>query len=185
MKILLNSTPVALWHDIVHDAEIACSTRLREEIESYLVFLLVRYTNKPDTLKHVIATDILEGLKLGPHERELALQGVGDRCLIFSGLFPKIAEKRLVKISYFINLGQTAYGTISKKRSDVYHGLARQFVGLMDILQSIRNYSQSHPDLLPLQAYDLWNETGSQRALSVLKLYSDGAIPNKTPHLKD
>lgn len=173
MTLLTNSTPVALWHDIIHEAEAACSMTLREELEAYLVFLMMRYTTKPEIANRIVATDILQGLKLSRNERESALQEVGDTCLIFSGFFPKLAEKRLIKLSYFVNIGQTAYDIISKKRSDIYHSLAHQFVGLMDVLQSIRLYSHAHPDLLPIQAYELWNDTGSQRALSVLKQYTD------------
>lgn len=183
MKLLVNSTPIALWHDIIHDAESSCAVVLQEELESYLVFLLVRYTNKPDVVKQIIATEFLESLKLTPCKKELALQEVGDKCLLFSGLFPNIAEKRFVKIGYFVNLGQAAYGTISKTNNDVYSSLSKQFVPLMDILQSIRRYSKNAPDLLPIQAYDLWNETGSQRALSVLKQYTK-AIPIRSADKK-
>src|SRR5579872_334380 len=164
MKLLLNSTPIALWQDVVHEAESACSVSLQEEIESYLVFLLVRYTNKPEVAKKVIATQFLQGMGHHTHsnKRHLVLQDVGDQCLLFSGLFPKIAEKRLIKVSYFINIGQSAYSTLSKTSNDLYGLLAAQFVLLMDILQSIRYYAL--PDLLPIEAYDLWNESGSQRA---------------------
>lgn len=174
MKLLINTTPVALWYDIIHDAEHSCAIVLHEDLESYLVFLLVRYTNKPEVIKQIAATEFLQGLKLTANQRELVLQEVGDKCLLFSGLFPNIAERRLVKISYFVNLGQAAYETISKKNNDVYNALAKQFVPLMDILQSIRRYSDNCPDLLPMQAYDLWNQTGSQRALTVLKHYTKG-----------
>jgi hypothetical protein len=40
----------------------------------------------------------------------------------------------------------------------------------MDILQSIR--IQNLPDLKPIEAYDLWNDAGSKRALKVLNQYS-------------
>jgi hypothetical protein len=46
----------------------------------------------------------------------------------------------------------------------------------MDVLQSIRLYSKDSLDLLPIQAYELWTETNSKRALSVLKQYTS-AIP--------
>jgi hypothetical protein len=92
--------------------------------------------------------------------------------LLFSGLFPKIAEKRLVKISYFVNMGQSAYGTLARTHHDLYASLAKQFVTLMDVLQSVRRHTSDFPDLLPLQAYDLWNETGSKRALRILKQYT-------------
>jgi hypothetical protein len=178
MEILVNSTPVALWHDIIHEAEISCRTPLQEELEAYLVFLLMRYVDKPHTMKQIIATQFLENLQMTSKRGELHFQEVGDKCLLFSGLFPGIAEKRLVKIGYFVQMGQSAYGRVSKERNDLYHRLARHFVPLMDILQSVRCYSEHHPDLLPLQAYDLWNETGSKRALSVLKKYTHG-IPTK------
>lgn len=178
MKLLINSTPIALWHDVIHEAETSCDVLLNQELESYLVFLLVRYTNKPEVANKIIATEFLHA-KQGSSKRQLALQDVGDQCLIFSGLFPKLAEKRLVKISYFISIGQVSYSAISSSNNDLYDLLAKQFVTLMDILQSIRHYADGFPDLLPMQAYDLWNEAGSQRALKVLKTYSN-ASPLKT-----
>ncbi|MEO8402062.1 MAG: hypothetical protein ABI597_09760 [Gammaproteobacteria bacterium] len=172
MSILTNSTSIALWHDIINDAEKSCAVKLKEEIECYLVFLLMRYTNKPELTKQIIALEFLEGAMLTPHQRALALQDVGDKCLLFAGLFPSIAEKRLVRLSYFINLGQASYVRISQKNNDLYELLSKQFVSLMDILQSIRQYTKNYPDLLPLQAYELWNDTGSQRALKILKQYT-------------
>lgn len=178
MEILTNSTPLALWHDIIHKAEATCSIALQEELEAYLVFLLMRYCDKPEQFKQIIATQFLESLKMTSKKGEIYLQEVGDKCLLYSGLFPGLAEKRLVKISYYVNLGQSAYGRISKDNNDLYYRLARHFVPLMDILQSVRVDSENHPDLLPLQAYELWNETGSKRALSILKQYT-GGIPIK------
>lgn len=162
---LLHSTSVQLWHDLVIDAEKICDISLKEEVESYLVFLLIRYTTSPDVVKQIIATDFLQGVQLSPVARELALQTVGDKCLLVSGLFPIIARKRLVKISYFVQLGQASYATISKDHNDIYSLLSNQFVALMDVLQSVKK----NPELLPLEAYELWNETGSKRAYTLLK----------------
>lgn len=173
MTLLIGSIPT-LWQGIIHEAEATCEILLNEDLEAYLVFLLARYTNKPDILKQIMASQFLDGIKAPTNKRELVLQEVGDKCLIFSGLFPNMAEKRMVKISYYVGMGQTAYDTISKKRNDIYHLLSKQFVSLMDVLQSIRQYSKQYPDLLPLQAYDLWNETSSKRALSVLRQCTNG-----------
>ncbi len=185
MKVLVNSTPVALWRDIVHEAEATCATPLIEELESYLVFLLVRYMTRPEVVKQIMATQFLESLKLAHKERELALQQVGDACLLLSGLFPGIAEKRLVKISYFINIGRSAYATISRESDDVYGLLTQEFVLLMDVLQSVRQYTRECPDLLPIQAYDLWNESGSKRALRILRQYSKGMPAQTMPRESD
>ncbi len=173
MEILVNSTSTALWHDIIHDAEKSCAIALQEELESYLVFLLMRYINRPELIKQVFALEFLKGAQGTSAKQHLVLQDVGDKCLLFAGLYPKAAEKRLVRVSYFVNIGQAAYGAISRKHDDLYELLGKQFVPLMDVLQSIRHYSKEYPDLLPLEAYELWNDTGSQRALNVLKQYTE------------
>lgn len=167
MTLLHQPQSVQLWHDLITDAEKICDISLKEEVESYLVFLLIRYIASPDVVKQIIATEFLKCAQLSPSMRELAFQNVGDKCLIMSGFFPSLAKKRLVKISYFVRLGQSSYATISKTRNDIYGLLARQFVPLMDILQSVKNH-----DLLPLDAYELWHETGSKRALALLKEYT-------------
>ena len=176
MKVLTHSTPVALWQEIVHEAEAACETTLQHELEAYLVFLLSRYINKPEIAKLTMATELMQALQSSRTTRDIALQGVGDTCLLFSGLFPGAATKRLVKISYFVTLGQGAYFAMSKKSNDLYDLLSQQFVSIMDILQSIRMQTQHHPDLMPLEAYDLWNESGSKRALKILKRYTHGNV---------
>src|ERR1700722_775332 len=108
MALLHQSTSIQLWHDLVTDAEKVCDISLKKEVESYLVFLLIRYTTSPEVIKQIIATDFLQSVQLSPSLRQLALQNVGDKCLLVSGLFPTIAKKRLVKISYFVNLGQSS-----------------------------------------------------------------------------
>jgi hypothetical protein len=178
MTLLQSSTSIALWHEIIHEAEAACTISLKEEVEAYLVFMLARYVNKPEIVKHIIANEFLEGLKYSPHHRATTMQEIGDKCLIFSGLFPHMADKRLVKISYFVNIGQSAYETVSKTSTDIYGMLARQFVSLMDILQAIRRYTKEISDLLPLQAYELWDDVNSQRALRILGQHTQ-AIPIK------
>jgi len=179
MKILFNDNPLALWYDVIYEAEKTSAISLKTDLESYLVFLLARYANKPEIVQRIMATEFLQGLKLKPSQRQLAFQAVGDNCLIYSGLFPKLSEKRQVKISYFINIGQNAYRSISQTKTDIYGLLSAQFVALMDVLQSIRCYSHEFPDLLPLEAYDLWDETGSKRALHVLQQYTSCQFPTR------
>jgi hypothetical protein len=174
MGILVNTSTIGLWREILLEAQARCSTHLHADLESYLVFLLMRFSLKPEIAHQIMATEFLAGAQANFKMQQTTFQQVGDKCLIFSGLFPGIADKRLVKISYFINLGKTAYATISTKENDIFQSLADHFVLMMDVLQSIRLYSRDYPDLLPLAAYDLWKETGSHRALNVLKGYTSG-----------
>lgn len=168
MSLLIHATPIGLWHEVVKDAENKCEVQLHAELEAYLVTLLARYINQPKLVKEIFATAFLKAIKQQERERQLALQQIGDGCLLFTGLFPKIVERRRVKIRYFVDLGRTAYSGISQTTDDLYHLLSLQFVVLMDVLQSIP-YDGC---LLPLDAYEQWNELGSQRALKILKTYT-------------
>lgn len=170
MSLLTHDNQVMLWQDVIKHAESRCSIALNAELETYLISLLMRYTSKPEIAKQMLATAFLEALQLRDRERSLHLQKVGDECLIFAGLFPHIIEKRHVNIAYFVDLGRSAYANVSKTAHDLYWSLAWQFVSLMDVLQSVRPYS----DLLPLEAYEQWNEVGSQRALKMLQAYTQG-----------
>src|SRR5437016_2911471 len=108
MNLLTNETVLILWQDVVKNAEDRCSISLKEELEAYLVSLLVRYTNKPEVAKQVLATAFMEALQRRANQRNVSLQHVGDQCLLFAGLFPRVAEKRHVKINYFVDLGRSA-----------------------------------------------------------------------------
>lgn len=165
MKLITNDNPLALWQDTIKEAEHQCSILLKEEIESYLVSLLMHYARKPEMAKQILAVSFLEGQ--GARDSH-TLKQMGDQCLLFAGLFPHAAESKLVKISYFVDLGRSAYISVSSTANDIFSKLAFQFVILMDVLQSIR----PHPDLMPLEAYEQWHELGSQRALRILREYS-------------
>lgn len=164
MSLITHENSQLLWQDLVRDAEDTCDIRLNQELETYLVSLLSRYLNKPEMTQSVFATALLEALQAEDVKRQTYLRDVGDRCLLFAGLFPRIAQKRHVKISYFVDVGRSAYYAISAT-GDLFGSLAIKFVILMDVLQSIRQ----PPDMLPLEAYEQWQELGSKRAYQILK----------------
>ncbi len=176
-KLVLQPTSTAQWHALVSEAECAASCVLSEDLESYLVFLLMRFASNPHMLARVIALDYLNNTSTERRTRHEKLRDVGDQCLLFSGLFPKQAERRMVKVSYFVDLGRTAYqqlsDTISNKSADIYGNLSRDFVSLMDILQTMRELQGSRTALTPLHAYELWNDTGSRHAFKIIRTLTD------------
>ena len=174
MDLLTSSTPLGLWQEVIKHAENRCSVSLKGELEAYLISLLMRYTNQANVSQYISAIEFLKAMHVHHAERQVSLQRVGDQCLLFTGLFPRLAEKRHVKINYFVDVGRSAYAAISHTTNDLYGSLALQFVVLMDVLQSIR----PHSDLMPLEAYEQWEELGSQRALKTLQKYTN-AIPFK------
>lgn len=157
--------------------------QLGEELQSYLVFLLMRYTNATQLSEGALAIEYLTSLKISGKLGEARLCEVGDKCLIYSGLFPQRAEQKRVRISYFVHLGESAYSVLATSsagvRATVYANLAEHFVILMDILQTTRELSSETPTLQPIQAMELWNDTGSLHARAALAHYTQ-ATPIQT-----
>lgn len=170
---ITHSTAAAQWHALVTEAESAASCPLVEELESYLVFLLMRFSRKPEMTGNIIALDYLNGMLASGQIKQGRLRDVGDQCLLYSGLFPQQAERRQVRISYFVDLGRSAYQQLSEGFADsyaeLYAHLSHDFVAMMDVLHAIRRLGNPLPGLNPLSAYELWNDTGSRQAYKTLR----------------
>lgn len=171
-KLFVDRQATAQWHDLVKEAEAFNGVPLDEELESYLVFLLMRYTGKPELAAKVMALDYLRGAQANGSERREKMRDVGDQCLLYSGLFPKRAEKRRVRVSYYVDLGRSAYQNVADvaqaAMADMFSHLAESFVSLMDTLQAIRSMHNTDTQLDPIRAFELWQDTGSRRARTVL-----------------
>lgn len=171
--LLLQPTTTAQWQSLVKDAESSSNLRLNNELESYLVFLLGYYNQRPDIANSVFAKEFLTGMTEKRTRQRECLRELGDKCLLFAGFFPGQAEKRQVKIKYFIELGQTAYiqvASLSKASSaSLYNALSYDFISLMEILHAIRGLNDPFNELTPLQAFELWTDVKSQHALTVLR----------------
>jgi hypothetical protein len=114
-----------------------------------------------------LALDFLEAFQQSHPQRSEALRDVGDQCLLFSGLFPRRAERRRVRVSYYVKLGRSAYQNLAdslNKTADLFARLAEEFIVAMDTLQAIRVLGQQTTGLLPAQAYELWQDTASRQA---------------------
>lgn len=175
-QLLLEPTATAQWQSLVREAESACHRQLGPELQSYLVFLLMRFITRPEMATAVLATEYLRGSQSTGQVRVVRLREVGDCCLLYSGLFPKRAERKLVRVSYFVELGRTAYDEVAhglaKSSAQMYQHLAAAFIVLMEVLQAMRILGGD--SLGPLHAVELWNDTGIKGALRELALVSDG-----------
>ena len=140
--VRLEPTSTAQWHALVHEAVRASGTPLPELLKSYLVFLLIRFSRRPDMAARALALSYLEAAQLSGSDTLVRMRDVGDQCLLVSGLFPQRARRRRVRVSYFVNLGQSAYqnaaGTVRHGAAELYEQLSRGFVGMMDVLQAMR-----------------------------------------------
>jgi len=175
--ILLEPTATAQWHTLVREAARVCDGDLDEELESYLVFLLMRFAQRPEMARSVLALDYLRGLQQ-PRQRE-QLQDVGDQCLLYSGLFPLRARRRRVALSYYVDLGRAAYlqlgENLERSWGQLFEHLSEAFVRLRDVLQATR--ALNTPETLdPLALHELWAECGSRRAADALSARTGAAL---------
>ena len=177
-ELLVHTSATEEWLSLVHEAETASEHHLDEEMQSYLVFLLMRFTEKPELAASIMAVEYLQSMQAMGRIGQEQLRNVGDKCLLYSGLFPQRAERRRVKISYFVDLGRSAYQQLSEQLEHnaavMYHRLAGTFVSLMDILQAMRALGAPDAQLDPLRAFELWQDTGSRAALKTLEQSTQG-----------
>lgn len=142
-KLILHPTDISQWHALVNEAQANTQLVLTENTESYLVFLLMRFSHEVELMESVIALDFLESMQApGTRQVEL-LREVGDKSLLFCGLFPGMAKKRHVRLNYFSDMGQAAYLSIGELQEDttddLYFQLSAQFMNMQQILQAMRN----------------------------------------------
>lgn len=166
--LVLHPTSTAQWHSLVNEAQTACKVSLNEELESYLVFLLMRFVSRPEMAASVLALQYLEGAASGGRVRDDRMRDVGDQCLLFCGLFPRRAERRRVRVSYFVQLGRSAFNMLAQTATagaGLYAQVTSGFVPMMDVLQATR---AAEPPIGPLAAQELWMDTGSESARQAL-----------------
>ena len=176
-RILDQPGNISQWQALVAEAEALSGVQLGEELESYLVFTLMRYLRRPEMAQRILALDFLEAFQRSHPQRNEALRDVGDQCLLFSGLFPRRAERRRVRVSYYVKLGRSAYQTLAdslSKTTDLFALLAEEFIAAMDTLQAIRVLGQQTTGLLPAQAFELWQDTASRQAYAELVRQTGG-----------
>lgn len=158
--IVTHDNATALWHDLIRDAEHRAGGVLGEDLESYLVFTLMRHLGDAPLAHRIMAIELLEALQIeSARQRESELRDVGDRCLLIAGLYPELAKRRRVPLSYFVDLGQGAYDQLASQMraafASLYAELARAFARLVKVLIEVRRLSGEFAGLDPLDRHAL------------------------------
>jgi len=154
--ILTDAPPLALWTDLVREAESAVGARLDEELESYLVFLLIAHTRDVHLHGNAVALDYLLARAGGGARRREDLRDVGDRCLLLAGFYPEQAERRMVTVDYFLALGSHAYdelsATLRAGLAELFRRLARAYARLARVTLEVRRQMR---EIAPLVLHEL------------------------------
>jgi len=158
--IITDQTQTALWQSLVRDAQARASRQLGDDLESYLVFTLMRHLGSTALAEPAMALVYLDALHTaGGARRSQALQDVGERCLLIAGLYPELAQRRRVSQRYYIELGQGAFRQLAdearRAMAELYEGIARQFARLVRVLVELRALSGEWRGLTPLERHGL------------------------------
>jgi hypothetical protein len=158
----------ARWYALLTEAKAETKSCVGQELEAYLVFMLLRYVGRPELAHRCLANEYLECLLRTGEMRHDNLRDVGDQCLLFAGLFPEFAERQQVAVSNFVRLGASAYRRLAEDGDPLFLALSNEFVGVMDLLQTMREIGDGYPCLDPITAHQLWQDTGSMHAWRIL-----------------
>jgi hypothetical protein len=141
--MFLQPTEMAQWDAVLSEAQFHAEVNLDADIKAYLTHTLIRFSKQINIADCVVGKEMLTAMQqVGRRYQLQALREVGDRCLIFSGLFPGQAEKRQVGLRYYIDMGQSAYHRVASLEqtsfAEIALALRDNFQLLVTLLSSIR-----------------------------------------------
>lgn len=142
--IIEQKAAVVEWFDIVREAQMRSACAVDEELESYLVYLLLRFMDQPDFADQPLGMAYLTALQDSTMGRSMMLRNIGDQCLLLTGLYPDWAIHRMMRVNYYVAIGKSAYESAATdlrheiNTSQLYRRLCAEFRSLMKVLQSLR-----------------------------------------------
>lgn len=144
---MIEPTATATWVQFVKKGEEHSRHFLDEEIESFLVFTLMRFEQRTDLLALTLALEYLKAsTEYTGQRKEQALTDVGDTSLIFAGLFPERSHRLNVPASYFSQMGRMAFTDLAnlfalkklRGLEGLYRNAEKSFSVMTEVLLSAR-----------------------------------------------
>jgi hypothetical protein len=151
-QIVLQPSALSQWYALINEAEVHSRCRINEDMESYLVYLLMRFSREVKWATDVVGLDFLNALQVGGKRSADLLKEVGDKSLLFCGLFPGVANKRHVSLHYFMDMGRGAYWQVGNletpQTGTLFHALCREFGALQKVLDATRHLTSDLSNLI-------------------------------------
>ena len=124
-------------YELVLEAEGKSQTFLNEEIESYLVRLMAKWFDKADIPPDTPVAILMMTAMQSSRERDKQLANVADICLFYDSF--KIKQRRWPTLSYYKDMGITAYGmAYVTSNDDLYNQLEVNFTTCSKVLSQIK-----------------------------------------------
>ena len=190
MNILLS--PKEFFHSIVEEAASLRSIQTSPMSRSYISELMYQYvwTSNLFELKEdgrwqqsTLAEQYLKANQAPSPHKEKMLKKLADSSLYISGFFGDSLKRKVVDVDYYIDMGCSAYGSLSRRIEEeavalVYREISDRFLEFVDLLtiNSQKVMTQSDKDLLRL--YERYVLTGSELAKE--QLAKEGLLNSQT-----
>ena len=160
---------------------------VNEETILYVVNMLASFLRSETLFERTADGYVLKSLAMSyadsisaesTSQKNRVLQRLGDIALFISGLFSYSLNRSLVDVDYYAAMGGNAYAHLADSMRHSYKGqtismvfteLSRKFLALVDVLAEINENCTLASDSDLLRLYELWLETGSQRAAKQLQ----------------
>lgn len=130
-------------------------------------------------VKLPVLSDMLsEALEADLYRRVTLLRQLGDTSLMVSGYFPEAVRRRTMNLSYYYQMGGTAYSRLSDltESENVFDELSGGFVRLAELISEV-SASLKVDHLSISQLLDFYANSRSETALK--KLRDVGVVPIK------
>ena len=185
MSTLTLLSPQDFFRTQVCNASKSLQIELSHEIEYYLVNLLCEFINpsqlaidSENVLDTPLALLMKKALESSPDNQIKVLKRLGDTSLYMSGYFQDCFKRKAVDVSYYIDMGSTAYGHTAQLMrsykndshfSKIYATLSQEFRNLVALITEIAEtlLVSRNDDLL--DTYIKWQNTQSVKLRKILE----------------
>lgn len=182
--------PHMFFYDAVKRAQTKQSIQLSENVEYYLVQLLMNFirADEQNALTDCLIIMVKKALEGVLNEKIVLYKKIGDIALYICGFHQDYFTNKSYDIKYYISMGSAAYKNLSNlmigkttyqnTMAQIYEDMSVHFLEAIDILLQVsENIYQTKNQRSILNLYDAWINTESK------KLYQDllerGIIPTK------
>ncbi len=131
-ELMQEPTTIALFVELVKLGEERTEQQLGVDLESYLVFTLLRFMQSTKLFSTTIGMEFIKAeTEYTSSKKEEALSTVGDVSLILAGLYPGRHKSLNVSSDYFSKIGRMAFFGLSE------HFERRKYLGKAKLYQNV------------------------------------------------
>jgi hypothetical protein len=182
-RIIHGSQLTEVIRDKVKNAFIAEHLETSEMVEFYVVNLLQEFHNAEGlvmirgraAIEKPLSVMLLEALNGSTSDQIRCLKRVGDLALVVSGFFGDSLHRGLMRPSYYISIGETAYGSLACIHEkdgaffEIYLELTKKFAGFARVISTVAPWNDARSDAEVLKIYERWIMTGDNTLRQVLE----------------